>query len=224
MVTTAIEHPSAYDAARMYAEKTGKEFRVAKANPENGGVDVDEILKLVNKDTCLLSVMSASNISGKVFPMKEIVEKARQIKPDLFIISDAVQHAPHAALYAHDLQLDGLVIAPYKAMGIRGCGYGYVSDRVAACPMTNCWPSRKRNGNWGLPSRQLCGHECMVDYICWIGRHYTDIQDRRTQYVVGFQYCHAHENSLLERMLEAPKPAGPAPYPGRGAVFRRTGG
>ena len=42
----------------------------------------------------------------------------------------------------------------------------------------------------------------MVDYICWIGRHYTDIQDRRTQYVVGFQYCHAHENSLLERMLE----------------------
>lgn len=66
VVTTAIEHPSAYDAARMYAEKTGKEFRVAKANPENGGVDVDEILKLVDKDTCLLSVMSASNISGKV--------------------------------------------------------------------------------------------------------------------------------------------------------------
>ena len=94
VVTTAIEHPSAYDAARMYAEKTGKEFRVARANPETGGVDVEEILKLVDQDTCLLSVMSASNISGKVFPMKEIVEKARQIKPDLFILSDAVQHAP----------------------------------------------------------------------------------------------------------------------------------
>lgn len=203
VVTTAIEHPSAYDAARMYAEKTGKEFRVAKANPENGGVDVDEILKLVNKDTCLLSVMSASNISGKVFPMKEIVEKARQIKPDLFIISDAVQHAPHAALYAHDLQLDGLVIAPYKAMGIRGCGYGYVSDRVAALPHDKLLAKPEKEWELGTyPHANFAAMSAMVDYICWIVRHYTDIQDRRTQYVVGFQYCHAHENSLLERMLE----------------------
>lgn len=203
VVTTALEHPSAYDAAKFYAEKMGKEFRVAKANPVTGGVDVDEIIKLVDKNTCLLSVMSASNISGVVFPMKEIVETARAIKPDLYIISDAVQHAPHAALYAHALQLDGLVIAPYKAMGIRGCGYGYVSDRVAKLPHDKLEAKPEKEWELGTyPHANFAAMSAMVDYICWIGRKFTDSPDRREQYVVGFEHCHAHENSLLLRLLD----------------------
>ena len=44
VVTTSIEHPSAYDAAEFYAKRTGKEFRVAMANNRTGGVDVEEIM------------------------------------------------------------------------------------------------------------------------------------------------------------------------------------
>ena len=39
-VTSVLEHPSAYDAVKYYCDKTGKEFRVAQANPKTGGVDV----------------------------------------------------------------------------------------------------------------------------------------------------------------------------------------
>ncbi len=203
VVTTAIEHPSAYDAAKIYAEKTGKEFRVAQANPKTGGVDVDEIIKLVDKDTCVLSVMSASNISGVVFPMKEIVEKARAIKPDLYIFSDAVQHMPHAALYAHDLKVDGMVIAPYKGMSIRGCGFGYVSDRASV--LFHDKLEAKDPNEWELgtyPHGNYAAMSAMVDYICWIGQHFTKSESRREQYVVGFEHAHAHEGSLLVRMLE----------------------
>ena len=46
-------------------------MRVVPANKLTGGIDPDEVVKYVDKDTCLLSIMSASNISGTnpVFPM-----------------------------------------------------------------------------------------------------------------------------------------------------------
>lgn len=50
----------------LYCGLTNREFRVAMANPKTGGVDLDEILSKIDKDTLLLSVMSASNISGYI--------------------------------------------------------------------------------------------------------------------------------------------------------------
>lgn len=130
-VVTSIEHPSAYDSVELYCGLTGREFRVAMANPKTGGVDIDEILSKVDKDTLLLSVMSASNISGYIFDIEKIAKEARKINPDIYIVSDAVQHAPHGVLDVEACGLDGANFAPYKMFGIRGCGYGYVSDRVA---------------------------------------------------------------------------------------------
>ncbi|MGZ0187298.1 MAG: aminotransferase class V-fold PLP-dependent enzyme, partial [Alphaproteobacteria bacterium] len=88
MVTSILEHPSSFDAMSMYAERTGKELRVANSNPVTGGIDVDEIAGLVDQDTCLLSVMYASNISGAKINIEAIVKRARAIKPDLYILVD----------------------------------------------------------------------------------------------------------------------------------------
>ena len=78
-VTTSLEHPSAHDAVEYYCQKTGREFRVAMANKETGGVTLEEILSKVDKDTVLLSVMSASNITGYIFDIETIVKEARKI-------------------------------------------------------------------------------------------------------------------------------------------------
>ncbi|MEA5092479.1 Cysteine desulfurase IscS [bioreactor metagenome] len=87
IVTTSIEHPSAHDAAKFYAKRTGKEFRVAMANNSTGGVDVEEIMKHVDKNTCMLSVMSASNVSGNILPMADIVKAARAVNLYLMLFS-----------------------------------------------------------------------------------------------------------------------------------------
>lgn len=221
VVTTSLEHPSAYDSLKIYAEKRGMEFRVAQANPKTGGVDVDDIISLVDKDTCVLSVMSASNISGYVFPMKEIIAKARAIKPDLYIISDAVQHQPHQALYAHDLGVDAMVIAPYKAFGIRGCGYGYVSDRAAVLPHDKLEGKEAKEWELGTyPHANFAAMSAMVDYVCWLGSHFTKSEDRRTQYVTGMQKAHEQETALLIRMLEgSPEVPGLRHIPGVEVYF-----
>ena len=82
-VTSVLEHPSAYDAVKYYCDKTGKEFRVAQANPKTGGIDVEEIRRIVSPDTCLLSIMYASNITGSIMDMAGIVKAAREINPDI---------------------------------------------------------------------------------------------------------------------------------------------
>ena len=87
-VTTSIEHPSSYDSVKLYCERTGKEFRVAMANPATGGVELEEILSHVDQHTALLSIMSASNISGYLFDMETIVNEVRKINPDIYIVSD----------------------------------------------------------------------------------------------------------------------------------------
>ncbi|BDH63026.1 hypothetical protein MTP04_31560 [Lysinibacillus sp. PLM2] len=203
VVTTSIEHPSAYDSAQYYAEKTGKEFRVAMANPITGGVDTEEILKHIDENTCLLSVISASNISGNILNIEEIVREARKIKPDLYIISDAVQHMPHGVLEVDKYQLDGVNFAPYKAFGIRGCGYGYISDRVAKLPHHKLLA--KPENEWELgsfPHSNFAAISAVVDYVCWIGEQFTDSKDRRSLYVEGMNRIHLHERALLYRLLE----------------------
>ncbi len=210
VVTTSLEHPSAYDSARFYAHKMGMEFRVAAANPETGGVDTAEILDRIDKNTCLLSVMSASNITGYIFNLAEIVEKARAIKPDLFIITDAVQHLPHSAMDAQKLQVDGITYGPYKHFGIRGCGYGYVSERVARLPHDKLEAKPAREWELGTyPHPNFAALSRIVDYVCWLGAHFTDAPDRKTQYGAGMEKIHAHERSLLIRMLD-----GGHPFPG----------
>ena len=42
----------------MYAKKYNRELRVAQANKVTGGIDVDAIISLVDKDTAILSCMT----------------------------------------------------------------------------------------------------------------------------------------------------------------------
>jgi len=205
-VTTELEHPSAFDSVKFYCEKTGREFRVAKANQKTGGVDTAEILKHIDRNTILLNVMSASNISGYIFDMEEICREARKINPDIFIVSDAVQHMPHGALYVHKWGLDGCNFAPYKAYGIRGCGYGYISDRVARMPHHKLLAKPEKEWELGtFAPPNYAAISAHVDYVCWIGSHYSDSSDRRELYVKGMEHIHLQEHSLLIHMMEGTK-------------------
>ena len=132
VVTTMLEHPSAYDGMKMYAEKFGREFRVAGVNRESGGVDTETILSLVDKDTAILCCMAASNISGYVYDLEAVCRGARKISPDILIICDAVQHAPHAWIDPEGIGADAMTFAPYKFFGIRGFGAGWISGPARA--------------------------------------------------------------------------------------------
>jgi len=203
MVTTVLEHPSAFDAMSLYAGRLGRELRVAKSNPVTGGVDVEEIVRLVDKDTCLLNVIYASNISGAKLDMAEIVRRARAIKPDLYILVDAVQHAPHGLIDLQKTPVDGINLAPYKFFGCRGSGLSWVSDRAAVLPHHKL--AGKKPDFWDLGSSapwQFAVLTEIVDYVCWLGGQFTEATERRALFVEGIGRIELHERALLAALLD----------------------
>jgi selenocysteine lyase/cysteine desulfurase len=203
MVTTVLEHPSAFDAMSLYAQRLGRELRVAQSNPVTGGVDVEEIVRLVDKDTCLLNVIYASNISGAKLDMAEIVRRAREIKPDLYILVDAVQHAPHGLIDLLKTPVDGINLAPYKFFGCRGSGLSWVSERAAVLPHHKL--AGKKPDYWDLGSAapwQFAVLTEIVDYVCWLGGHFSDATDRRALFIAGITHIELHERALLALLLD----------------------
>ncbi|MDR3565792.1 MAG: aminotransferase class V-fold PLP-dependent enzyme [Negativicutes bacterium] len=202
VVTTKLEHPASYDAVHFYAGKTGKEVRIAPINHADGSVDPAEILALVDRNTSMLAVIYASNMTGAVLDIKLIAAEARKINPDIYIVVDAVQHVPHAAVDVADLGVDGLVVAPYKMFGKRGLGLGYISERVAALPHDEVYGKSK--DRWSVGSADPSGFNSLsriVDYICWIGREFGAGDDRRAQILQGMAKINGHEQALLHRLL-----------------------
>ena len=205
LVTTVLEHPSAFDAMTLYAERLGKELRIARSNPATGGVDVDEIVSLVDQDTCLLNVIYASNISGAKLDIEEVVRRARLIKPDLYIVVDAVQHAPHGLIDLQKTPVDGINLAPYKFFGCRGSGFAWLSNRASRLPHHKL--GAKTPDVWDLGSSapwQFVVVSAIVDYVCWVGAQGSGAGGeftRRESFVAGMEAIGLHESALLARLL-----------------------
>lgn len=202
VVTTELEHPSAFDSVVQFATKMNKEVRVAKTNPVTGGVDVDEIVKLIDNDTCLLSFIYASNISGAILDAESIVRESRKVKPDLYILVDSVQHMPHAVVDLTKVPVDGMNFAPYKFFGVRGLGVGILSERAAKLPHNKL--AAKAVDEWSLGSpapAHFSAISKIVDYVTGIGKEFIQSHDRRELYVEGMERIALQERALMHAML-----------------------
>lgn len=202
VVTTALEHPSAFDGCQIPAEKYGKELRVAQTDPRTGIVRPEDVVKLIDKDTCLLSVIMTSNITGGILDIETIAREARKIKPDLYIICDSVQHTPHGLTDMKAWGLDCVNFAPYKFGGARGLGVGWLSERVMNLPHRKL--IREKQSNWemgGCAPGMYAMLSAIFDYVCWIGKQFNDTENRRDLYVEGMNRIMLHERALLYRLL-----------------------
>ena len=206
VVTTAAEHPSNFDSVMYYAQKANKEVRMAECDPADGGVRVEEILKYVDRNTALLAFMYASNITGAVFEVQKIIDEARRIKPDLYIVVDITQQVAHGPIDIDSMNIDGAFFTPYKMFGKRGVGFGWVSERASLLNHERILG--KPITTWDIGSVEPVSVGCMVpiiDYICWIGQHYTKAKSQRERIVAGMTAIELHERALLERALNGTK-------------------
>lgn len=206
-VTTNLEHPSAYDAVAYSCQKYGKEFRVVEADPITGLITPEAVSEKVDKDTILLNVITASNISGIKNDLKGIIAAAKAKNPNIYIITDAVQHMPHGTLDVDELGIDGVNFAPYKFYATRGIGFAYVSDRVSALPHPKLLAKPDAVWELGTPAPAIfASMTAVIDYICWIGKHFNPNEsDRRALYLLGMEQIELQERALLHRLLEGTK-------------------
>jgi len=202
VVTTNLDHPAIYDSTRQLAERYGKEWRVAGLSRERGVVEPKSIAAHVDADTSLLALIHSSNITGMKNDVAAIIEAARAIKPDLYVLLDGAQHGPHSLVDVEELGCDVYLVSSYKLFSKIGASGMYLSDRAARLPHDKLLG--KPETAWELGTREQAGYGAwseVVDYLCWLGGHFGAARGRREGIAAAMQAIELHEGALTSRML-----------------------
>jgi cysteine desulfurase len=129
-ITSAIEHPAVYEAAKAL-EKRG--FKVTYLPVDEGGaVGLDALRSALTPKTALVSVMHANNEIGTIQPIAEIARIAHE--KDVPVHTDAVQSFGKIDVDVRKLGVDFLTVSAHKIYGPKGVGALYIRRGASICP------------------------------------------------------------------------------------------
>ncbi|PIY80730.1 MAG: cysteine desulfurase [Candidatus Pacebacteria bacterium CG_4_10_14_0_8_um_filter_42_14] len=122
IVTTLMEHHSNFVVWQELAKRTGAKIEIV-AVTENGELDLESLSeKLSLEKVKLLALTHVSNTLGTLNPITKIVRQARELNPNIRIVLDAAQSAPHLPINFKNLDVDFLAFSGHKMLGPMGSG------------------------------------------------------------------------------------------------------
>lgn len=122
IITTRVEHPAILSLA-PYLEKQGIAVVQLKVDSD-GRLDMDEYAQFLTENTALVSIMTANNETGVIFPVEEMARMAKE-KGVLFH-TDAVQAAGKIPINMQESVIDMLSLSGHKVHAPKGVGVLYV--------------------------------------------------------------------------------------------------
>lgn len=135
IIISSIEHPAVSETASQLAEN-GFDLSIVPVD-ESGFVKVDELAKLIRKDTILVSIMAVNNEIGSIQPIEAISECLAEY-PTIHFHVDAVQ-----AIGKVDQEqwltprVDFATFSAHKLHGPRGVGFIYWKQGRKLKPLLN---------------------------------------------------------------------------------------
>ncbi|MGN0008513.1 MAG: cysteine desulfurase NifS [Desulfovibrionaceae bacterium] len=130
IITTRVEHPAIL-APCQNLEREG--YRVTYLGVDSRGrLNLDEYAEALDDDTAIVSVMTANNETGNIYPIAKLAEMARE-KGALFH-TDAVQAVGKVDMRLHDMPVDFLSLSGHKLHAPKGIGALYIRKGVRFRP------------------------------------------------------------------------------------------
>ncbi len=210
LVVTDLDHMANVSPwETVFAEGLGREVRRARATAE-GTLEVAHLLSAVDSRTGLVALTSASNGTGSVVRLREVVSELRRIAPGCLVAVDAVHHAPHGPLDVQESDIDFLVFSGYKVFGpMLGVLWGRAAHLESLRPYrveTNkpVLPGKMEMGM--LNNAALAALEAALTYLLWLADLAAgpgaSAADRASQFRSVMGSIAAYEAGLSRRVLE----------------------
>ena len=202
VISCTLEHPASLDSARQWAANTKREWIEVPFDPKTGTVDAANYAAAVTPETRIATVIHTSQLTGYTVDLPAISAAVRAVSPDCYIIVDGIQHAPHGRMNVADYGVDAYVFSPYKAYSRLSLGFAWINDRITKVPHEHMLG--RPDDVWELGSRDpafYAAQSKVIDYICWIGGHYTNAADRRALIEAGAGAMERHEAALIQLLL-----------------------
>ncbi|EOL49332.1 cysteine desulfurase family protein [Enterococcus caccae] len=135
IIISNIEHPAVSETARQLAEN-GFELSIAPVD-ERGFVKVEELAKLIRKDTILVSIMAVNNEIGSIQPIQAISNCLADY-PTVHFHVDAVQAIGKVSQEQWlTPRVDFATFSAHKFHGPRGVGFIYWKHGRKLAPLLN---------------------------------------------------------------------------------------
>jgi cysteine desulfurase/selenocysteine lyase len=119
VVSTVMEHHSNIVPWHMLREYSGIDLGFVGVD-DGGRLELDELDRLLDHRTKVVTLTHVSNVLGTVNPVREVADRAHAA--GALVVLDAAQSAPHIPLDVGALGVDFLAFSGHKTLGPMGIG------------------------------------------------------------------------------------------------------
>lgn len=200
VIVTALDHYSNVSTWQQAADDKGAKVHHARVIEPDCTLDYAHLISLINTKTKLVALTYASNTTGSLVDVKQVIEAAHAVGAKVYI--DAVHYAPHKLIDVQALDCDFLACSAYKFFGPH-VGIAYVAPQwlhsitpYKVEPATNVGPGRFETGTQSFEA--LSGLVSSIEYLAQWGDESLTLRERLTQSFAQYQI---HEESLSRHFL-----------------------
>jgi len=200
VLITHMEHHSNIVPWQLVCEQTGAELLVAPIDA-GGALEYGAFESLLSDRTRMIAIAHVSNALGSINPVEDIIALARA--RDIPVLLDGAQGVPHMSIDVRSIDCDFYAFSGHKAFGPTGTGVLYGREALL-----DAMPPYQGGGD-------------MILEVSFDGTIYNDLPYKfeagtpniggviglgaAVEYLesIGMQRIAAHEQSLLEYMIQA---------------------
>ena len=187
IIVSKLEHASIYSICN-YLASLGFEISYVD-NDSEGLVDLEELKRLIRKDTILVSICAVNSELGIRQPLKIIRQIIKKENPNTIFHSDMTQAIGKVPVCMHDVDLASM--SGHKIFGPKGIGFLYKNSKVMLRPLIHGTSkfNELRSGTIPLPLVVALSKACRIAL--------SDL-DKKEAYVKKLNERICHELKMLD--------------------------